>query len=242
MTRLRSQFAVRPTNDDCLKNVAVDMSSEPSSLVSAVIFIQPRSSKMLGISLALISSASFQPKSFSFFSSLLIYPLTQRTRYIGIRIFASVIRIWYCCVSRRRPRRRRREHAKPTAAAAAQGAGAAGAIQYLISVSLPPPPPPPPPEEPEGLFSCPDGRTAHSSVVTPRLHQLLEYRHEISRPALPPSAFRLGGDGRIIEKYRGRRRRRPHPHLPGWLCLRRALMKPIADTTRPRKRAREGGV
>ena len=137
------------------------MSSEPSTLVSAVIFIQPQSSKIIGgISLAFISSASFQPKSFLLFSSsyLSAAALTQRTRYIGIRIFASVIRIWYCCVSRRRPRprRRRREHAKPTAAAAAQGAGAAGAagaIQYLISVSLPPPP-----EEPEGLFSCPDGR------------------------------------------------------------------------------------
>ena len=109
----------RPTNDDCLKNVAVDMSSEPSSLVSAVIFNQPQSSKMLGISLAFLSSASFQPKSFLLFSSSYLSAaaaLTQRTRYIGIRIFASVIRIWYCCVSRRRrPRRRRREHAKPTA-------------------------------------------------------------------------------------------------------------------------------
>ena len=134
------------------------MSSEPSSLVSAVIFIQPQSSEMLGISLAFISSASFQPKSFLRLSSSYLSAaaaLTQRTRYIGIRIFASVIRIWYCCVSRRRrPRRRRREHAKPTAAAAAQGAGAAGAIQYLISVSLPLPPP----EEPEGLFSCLPGR------------------------------------------------------------------------------------
>ena len=158
LTRLRSLPVCRPTNDDCLKNVAVDMSSEPSSLVSAVIFIQRQSSKMLGISLAFISSASFQPKSFLLFSSSYLSAaaaLTQRTRYIGIRIFASVIRIWYCCVSRRRrrrggntrnPRRRRR---RPRARA-----GAAGAIQYLISVSLPPPPP----EEPEGLFSCPDGR------------------------------------------------------------------------------------
>ena len=57
----------------------------------------------------------------------------------------------------------REEHAKPTAAA----------IQYQISVSLPPLPPP----APVGLLAY--------SVVTPRLHQLLEYRHEISRPSPP---------------------------------------------------------
>ena len=88
--------------------------------------------------------------------------------------------------------------------------------------------------------SSPARTAAHSSVVTPRLHQLLEYRHEISRPALP--SLRLPP----------RRRRTHHRKIPRapattaaptltWLALSAPLMKPIADTTRPRKRASEGG-